>query len=84
MSAGFKCCSGETTVGAFMSFFTALLLAYQPLRSLSAVNAGLQEGLAATERILKMIDQKPKITVQKNAKDLVIKTGAIEFNNISI
>ena len=81
--SGFQVLRGETTVGAFMSFFTALLLAYQPLRSLSAVNAGLQEGLAATERILKMIDQKPKITVNKNAKDLVMKTGAIEFNNIS-
>src|SRR3546814_2914851 len=47
--------NGETTVGKFMTFFAALVIAYQPLRSLANLNASLQEGLAAAERIFSKI-----------------------------
>ncbi len=81
--SGFQVLRGETTVGAFMSFFTALLLAYQPLRSLSAVNAGLQEGLAAANRLFEMMDKKPRVVSKKDAKDLIVKKGDIQFKGVS-
>ena len=81
--SGLQVVKGETSVGAFMSFFTALMLAYQPIRSLSAVNARLQEGLAATERILDLMARKPKITDKKNAKPLKIKQGKVQIKNLS-
>src|SRR6059058_2614792 len=43
--------SGARTTGAFFSFITALLLAYQPVKALAILNANLQEGLAAAQRV---------------------------------
>jgi len=53
---GYQVLSGETTVGKLIAFLTALVMAYQPVRSLAAMNASLQEGLAAAQRIFAMID----------------------------
>ena len=52
---------GTRTPGAFFSFITALLLAYQPLKSLANLNASLQEGLAAAQRIFQVLDVEPTI-----------------------
>ena len=48
----------EIEVGSFFSFLTALMLAYQPVRALSGVNIGVNEGLIAAKRIYELIDQK--------------------------
>src|SRR5262249_28280763 len=48
---GYQVINGARTPGAFFSFITALLLAYQPLKSLAVLNASLQEGLAAAQRV---------------------------------
>ena len=53
--------------GEFMAFVTAMLLAYQPLKALANLNTNLQEGLAATERVFKILDTKPSITGPPNA-----------------
>src|SRR5260370_10204620 len=50
----------ETTVGGFVSFLTALLLVFQPLRRLTGVNQTLQRGLAAAERVFHLIDERPE------------------------
>ena len=73
---------GETTVGQFMAFFAAVLLAYQPLRSLANLNAGLQHGLAAAERVFKMIDYRPTIADAPDAPDLVLRDGAIRLTGV--
>src|SRR3546814_19478704 len=59
--------NGETTVGKFMTFFAALVMAYQPLRSLANLNASLQEGLAAAERLFSMIDYRSPIAARPDA-----------------
>jgi subfamily B ATP-binding cassette protein MsbA len=50
----------ETTPGTFFSFLTALLMMYDPLRRLTKVNATLQQGMAAGERIFRMLDREPE------------------------
>ncbi|MAI28897.1 MAG: ATP-binding cassette domain-containing protein [Pelagibacteraceae bacterium TMED124] len=72
---GTQVIGGETTPGTFFSFLTALLMAYQPLKSLATLNATLQISMASAERIFEIIDQKP-IVIEKNPdKDFLLKTG---------
>ncbi|MBY0430379.1 MAG: ABC transporter permease, partial [Rhodospirillales bacterium] len=58
---GARVIEGETTAGAFFSFITALLMAYQPLKALANLNASLQEGLAAAQRVFHVLDLQPGI-----------------------
>ena len=78
---GYQVLHGETTVGRFMAFFAAMIMAYQPMRSLANLNAGLQEGMAAAQRILSMIDYRPMITNSSNATLLKINKGNIVLND---
>ncbi len=73
---------GRTTPGAFFSFIAALLLAYQPLKSLAGLNAALQEGLAAAERLYALLDQAPTVTDRPGASALAIGAGAIRFEDV--
>ena len=79
---GSRVISGATTPGTFFSFITALLLAYQPLKSLANLNAALQEGLAAAQRVFAMLDSQPTIEDAADAKPLHIKGGALQFENV--
>lgn len=79
---GFQVLNGETTPGAFFSFFTAMMMAYKPLKSVSGMNSGIQLGLGATERYFKELDKKPKITDQKNAKQITKPQGNIKFEQV--
>ena len=51
----------QTTPGTFFSFLTALLMAYQPVKSLASLNATLQIAMASAERIFEILDKKPQI-----------------------
>jgi ATP-binding cassette, subfamily B, bacterial MsbA len=73
---------GARTPGALFSFITALLLAYQPLKSLANLNASLQEGLAAAQRIFEVLDVEPTIRDMPSAKPLRIAGGEIRFDNV--
>src|SRR3546814_12483544 len=73
--------NGETTVGKFMTFFAALVMAYQPLRSLANLNASLQEGLAAAERIFSMIDYRSTIAARPDAQPLRLEQSRIELQD---
>ena len=79
---GSKVISGATTPGTFFSFITALLMAYQPLKRLANFNVNIQDGLAAADRIFKLLDQKPEITDNINAKEYIHKKGEIEFKKV--
>ena len=59
---------GASTPGAFFSFITALLLAYQPVKSLANLNASLQEGLAAAQRVFEVLDIEPAIRDRPGAR----------------
>ena len=73
---------GEIDINNFFSFLAAMMLAYQPVRSLATLNMGIQAGLSASRRILPVIDQKIEIKDDINCTDLVIKTGDINFNDV--
>lgn len=80
---GFQVLNGNTTPGAFFSFFTAMMMAYKPLKSVSNMNSGIQFGLGGAERFLSTIDKKPKITNKPNAIELKNPQGNIKFDNVS-
>jgi len=74
---------GEIDINNFFSFLAAMMLAYQPVRSLATLNMGIQAGLSAARRILPVIDEKIEIKDDINCKELVIKNGQINFNNVN-
>ena len=79
---GWQVIEGDRTTGTFFSFVTALLLAYDPVKKLVNLNAQLQEGLAASERIFGVLDIKPKIVDRSDAKQLKEVTGEILIENL--
>jgi subfamily B ATP-binding cassette protein MsbA len=81
--AGYRSMQGAITLGEFVSFLAALMLAYQPVRALAGINIGIQEGITAAKRIYEIIDQKNEIYHNKNVPCLELKNGSIEFKNIS-
>ncbi len=78
---GWHVIEGTTTTGAFFSFITALLLAYQPMKNLANLNANLQEGLAAAQRMYALLDTEPAIVDREGAPALEVKGGTIAFNS---
>lgn len=82
--SGTRVMSGETTAGAFFSFITALMLAYQPLRVLGRMSARIQEGLAAADRVFKLMDQPAKIVDKPDAASLPRIAGAVQLDNVSL
>jgi subfamily B ATP-binding cassette protein MsbA len=81
--AGHRSMQGAITLGEFVSFLAALMLAYQPVRALASINIGIQEGISAAKRIYELIDQKNEIYQDKNAPSLKLNNASIEFKNIS-
>ena len=81
--AGYRSIQGAITLGEFVSFLAALMLAYQPVRALAGINVGIQEGITAAKRIYEIIDQKNEIYNDENAPSLKLKNATLEFKNIS-
>jgi len=79
---GTQVIEGNRTTGTFISFITALLLAYEPLKRLANLNANLQEGLAAAWRIFAAIDLKPSIVNAPQALPLNVKRGEIVLQDV--
>jgi subfamily B ATP-binding cassette protein MsbA len=75
--------NGELGVNNFFSFLAAMMLAYQPIRSLATINLVAYQGAAAFKRILSVIDKKIEIQDNKNFPDLIMKESEINFNNVS-
>ena len=73
----------EIDINNFFSFLAAMMLAYQPVRSLSSLNIVLNQGLSAAARILPIIDTKNKIIDQENATEVKIINGSINFTNVN-
>tara|TARA_E500000075_G_scaffold51307_1_gene46133 strand:- start:538 stop:2208 length:1671 start_codon:yes stop_codon:yes gene_type:complete len=83
---GSQVISGTTTPGTFFSFLTALLMAYQPIKSLASLNATLQMAMASAERIFDIIDSKPNIVESSLTKDNLLKKNSsydIKILNVS-
>ena len=72
----------EIQVNNFFSFLAAMMLAYQPVRSLSSLNMVVNQGISAANRILPIIDTKNTIKDKVNANELKVNKGSIEFSNV--
>jgi len=79
---GYQVIDGTRTAGTFFSFITALLLAYQPMKTLANLTANLQEGLAAAQRIFAVLDIEPEIRDAPGALPLVVTGGEIRFEAV--
>ena len=75
--------NNEIDINNFFSFLAAMMLAYQPVRSLATLNIGVNQGLAAAKRILPIVDNKNTITDNKEDDHLQLLNGTIEFKNVS-
>jgi subfamily B ATP-binding cassette protein MsbA len=72
---------GESTVGDFVSFITAMLMLLTPLKRLAEVNGPLQRGMAASEAVFGLIDAAPERTTGRPL--LQRATGKLEFDDVS-
>ncbi len=81
--AGILVSTGEIEINNFFSFLTAMMLAYQPIRSLATINMLFYQGAAAAERVFNIIDTKVAIKEQKNLPNLKINKVNIEFKDVS-
>jgi len=73
----------ELEVSNFFSFLAAMMLAYQPVRSLATLNVTIQQGLSGAKRVIPIIDNQNKIIDNYNHNNLIINQGNINFRNIS-
>ena len=73
----------ELEVSNFFSFLAAMMLAYQPVRSLATLNITIQQGLSGARRVLPVIDDINEIKDTPEAKDLKLTEGEIEFADVS-
>tara|TARA_Y100001970_G_scaffold235950_1_gene295293 strand:+ start:3265 stop:5004 length:1740 start_codon:yes stop_codon:yes gene_type:complete len=74
---------GELDVNNFFSFLAAMMLAYQPVRSLATLNIAINQSISASKRVLPIIDHKSSIIEKSSDKDLKIDKANIEFKNVS-
>tara|TARA_A100000164_G_C21930251_1_gene785152 strand:+ start:583 stop:2322 length:1740 start_codon:yes stop_codon:yes gene_type:complete len=72
----------ELEVSNFFSFLAAMMLAYQPVRSLATLNIAIQQGLSGAKRVLPVIDKIPEIRDNDNSKELEVENGKIDFENV--
>ena len=79
---GTRVIDGAMTLGGFTSFLGALLMAYEPMKRVANLNANLQEGLAASQRVFALLDTEPTIVDGPDAKPLAVRGGEITFDDV--
>ena len=80
--AGKLIMSDELGLNNFFSFLAAMMLAYQPVKSLATINVGIGQGLSAGKRILPIIDNKNKIETNEYQQNLKLDKGTINFKKV--
>ncbi len=80
---GFRITSGESTVGDFTGFVSALILAAQPIRALGNLNAIVQEAAGALQRTFDILDEEPRIRDRPGASPLQLGKGEIRFADVT-
>jgi len=73
----------QLSLNNFFSFLAAMMLAYQPVRSLATINIGIGQGLSAGKRILPIIDSKNLIEANDDKKEINLQNGEIEFIDVN-
>ena len=75
--------SNELGINNFFSFLAAMMLAYQPVRSLATLNITINQSLSASKRVLPIIDHKNEIFEKNSDQELKIVQGDIDFKNVN-
>ena len=75
--------NGQLNINNFFSFLAAMMLAYQPVKSLATINVGIFQGLSAGKRIIPIIDTKNNISSNESLGELKLNEGSINFSNVS-
>ncbi len=75
--------NNQLSINNFFSFLAAMMLAYQPVKSLATINVGFGQGMAAAKRILPIIDMKKRITKNENLPNLNLNNGSIKFKDVN-
>ena len=75
--------SNELAINNFFSFLAAMMLAYQPVRSLATLNITINQSLSASKRVLPIIDHKNEIFEKNSDQELKIVQGDIDFKNVN-
>tara|TARA_B100001250_G_scaffold357502_1_gene333290 strand:+ start:335 stop:2077 length:1743 start_codon:yes stop_codon:yes gene_type:complete len=73
----------QLSINNFFSFLAAMMLAYQPVKSLATINVGIGQGLSAGKRIIPIIDTQNKITLNEIQKNLNFNDASVRFNNVN-
>jgi len=81
--SGFMIARGEMQINNFFSFLTAMMLAYQPIRSLATINMLFNQGAVGAKRVFEILDAEPSIREIASAPSLNITKGNIKFENVS-
>jgi len=81
--SGYLVMEGKIGINNFFSFLAAMMLAYQPIRSLASINIVVNQGFAAAKRIFEIIDTKISIREDENSNNLTIKDASISFKNVN-
>jgi subfamily B ATP-binding cassette protein MsbA len=79
---GWRIVKGQTTIGDFTGFITAMLLAAQSFRTLGNLNAILQEAIASLQRVFALMDEKPAVVDRPGAGSLAVADGTITFESV--
>ena len=81
--SGFMIANNQMQINNFFSFLTAMMLAYQPIRSLATINMLFNQGAVGANRVFEVLDAKPDIQEINSAPNLKIKEGNIKFEKVS-
>jgi ATP-binding cassette subfamily B protein len=81
--AAFRSIYGGVLPGAFFSFITALLLAYDPARRLAKLQVQMERAVVNARMIYEILDTLPNQRDRDDAKELVVTNAKIEFRDVS-
>ena len=81
--SGFLISAGEMQINNFFSFLTAMMLAYQPIRSLATINMLFNQGSVGAGRVFEILDTQPSIKEIDSAPELSVVKGNIKFQDVS-
>ena len=81
--SGLLIAAGEMQINNFFSFLTAMMLAYQPIRSLATINMLFNQGAVGAGRVFEILDTQPSIKEIDSAPELSVAKGNIKFQDVS-
>jgi subfamily B ATP-binding cassette protein MsbA len=81
--SGFMIAQGQMEINNFFSFLTAMMLAYQPIRSLATINMLFNQGAVGAERVFEVLDAEPDIKEINSSPILKIEKGSIKFDDVT-